>query len=65
MTTVRGTVDVFPTPDELAVAAADRFVAAAAAAIDATETFTVALSGGSTPRALFMLLASETYAPRA
>ncbi len=64
MTTVRGTVEVFPSADELAVAAADRFVAAAAAAIDATETFSVALSGGSTPRALFALLASETYAPR-
>ena len=64
MTTVRGTVEVFPTADELAVAAADRFVAAAAAAIDATETFSVALSGGSTPRALFALLASEAYATR-
>ncbi len=64
MTTVRGTVEVFPTADELAVAAADRFVAAAAAAIHATETFSVALSGGSTPRALFALLASEAYASR-
>jgi 6-phosphogluconolactonase len=64
MTTVRGNIEVFPTPDELAVAAADRFVAAAAAAIDATETFSVALSGGSTPRALFSLLASEAYASR-
>ena len=64
MTTVRGNVEVFPTANDLAVAAADRFVAAAAAAIDATESFSVALSGGSTPRALFSLLASDAYGSR-
>lgn len=65
MTTgVRGNLEVFASPGELAVAAAERFVTAAAAAIASTETFTVALSGGSTPHALFSLLASPAYAER-
>jgi 6-phosphogluconolactonase len=55
---VRGNVQVFPTSEELAAAAAAYFVGAAEAAIAATETFSVALSGGSTPRALFEALAS-------
>ena len=42
----------------------ERFIAAAAAAIAATGTFSVALSGGSTPHALFTLLASPPYARR-
>ena len=61
---VRGNVEIFPTGAELTAAAAERFVAAAAAAIEATETFSVALSGGSTPRALFAALASVAYASR-
>jgi 6-phosphogluconolactonase len=64
VTTVRGTVEVFPTATELAAAAADHFVAAAAVAIGTTKTFSVALSGGSTPRALFSLLASAGYSSR-
>jgi 6-phosphogluconolactonase len=61
---VRGNVEIFTNADELTVAAAERFVAAAAAAIESTETFSVALSGGSTPHALFGLLASPEYASR-
>jgi 6-phosphogluconolactonase len=61
---VRGNVDIFPDDAALTTAAAERFVAAAAASIDANETFSVALSGGSTPRALFSLLASPAYASR-
>jgi 6-phosphogluconolactonase len=61
---VRGNVEIFPGMAELTISAAERFVAAAAAAIDATETFSVALSGGSTPRALFAALASPEYASR-
>jgi 6-phosphogluconolactonase len=61
---VRGNVEVFPASAELTAAAAERFVAAASAAIDATETFSVALSGGTTPRALFAALASAEYASR-
>ncbi|MFI5231290.1 MAG: 6-phosphogluconolactonase [Gemmatimonadales bacterium] len=59
--TPTGNVDVFPSAAELATAAAERFVAAAGAA---TETFSVALSGGSTPRALFALLASPACSRR-
>lgn len=59
-----GSIEVFPSGAELAAAAAEHFVAAAAAAIAATETFSVALSGGSTPRALFALLGSPRYAER-
>ncbi|HEV8410186.1 MAG TPA: 6-phosphogluconolactonase, partial [Gemmatimonadaceae bacterium] len=61
---VRGNVEIFPTADELTAAAAERFVACAAAAIESTETFSVALSGGSTPHALFALLATPPYASR-
>lgn len=61
---VRGKVEIFPTSAELTAAAAERFVAAAEAAIAATETFSVALSGGSTPHALFAALASPEYASR-
>ena len=45
----------------LADEAARRFVAAARAAVAARGRFTVALSGGSTPRALFRLLAAAPY----
>lgn len=48
-------------PAALAQEAARRFVAAAAAAIAARGRFTVALSGGSTPKALFRLLAAAPY----
>ena len=61
---VRGNVEVFPTVTELTAAAVERFVVAAGAAMDATETFLVALSGGATPRALFAALASPEHASR-
>jgi 6-phosphogluconolactonase len=61
---VRGNVQVFPTSEALTRAAAEYFVDAANAAIAATETFSVALSGGSTPRGLFEALASDEYKPR-
>jgi 6-phosphogluconolactonase len=62
--TVRGNVEIFPTVAELTAAAAERFVEAADAAIEATETFSVALSGGSTPRDLFTVLATPEYSSR-
>lgn len=55
---------VSPTPAALAREAAERFAAAAGAAIRARGRFTVALSGGTTPRALYALLASEPYRSR-
>jgi 6-phosphogluconolactonase len=57
-------VEVFATSDALADAAAGRFVSAAATAIRASGRFTVALSGGATPQALYALLASEPYVSR-
>ncbi len=48
----------------LAEEAARRFVAAARAAIAARGRFTVALSGGSTPKALFRLLAASPWRDR-
>jgi 6-phosphogluconolactonase len=50
------------TPDDLAREAAARFVAAASRAIAARGRFAVALSGGSTPRRLYALLAGAPYA---
>lgn len=47
--------------DALAQEAARRFVAATQAAIAARGRFTVALSGGSTPKALFGVLAALPY----
>jgi 6-phosphogluconolactonase len=58
------TVDIRPTPQDVTVAAAERVVAAAAAAIDASGRFAIVLSGGSTPRALYTLLATSDYGAR-
>jgi 6-phosphogluconolactonase len=55
---------VYPDGPSLAQAAAERFVALAAEAIAIRDQFTVALSGGSTPRATYALLASDSFAPR-
>ena len=57
-------IEVFPDAASLAWAAAGRVVALAGAAIAERGQFSLALSGGSTPRALYALLASETFAPR-
>ena len=51
----------FPTPKELSHAAAELFCERAAAA---GKSFSVALSGGSTPKALYYLLASTVYRER-
>lgn len=47
---------VLPGPADVTVAAADRFVAAAQAAIQERGVFRVALSGGTTPKQVFPLL---------
>lgn len=52
---------IYPSPQDLMRASADLFVSTARAAIADHERFAVALSGGSTPRGLHTLLASETY----
>jgi 6-phosphogluconolactonase len=54
-------IEVFPTPDALADAVARHVVECAQAAISATGRFTVALSGGSTPKAAYSRLASADW----
>jgi 6-phosphogluconolactonase len=60
----RGHVEVFGGADDVMRAAAEGFVDRARAAIGERGRFAVALSGGSTPRALYALLAAEPYAAR-
>jgi 6-phosphogluconolactonase len=52
-------IEVLPTPADLFHSAAEEFVRVGRAAIAARGRFTVALSGGSTPRSLYSLLAKE------
>jgi 6-phosphogluconolactonase len=52
-------VEVVPTPADLFHAAAQEFVRIGRAAIAERGRFAVALSGGSTPRALYSLLAKD------
>jgi 6-phosphogluconolactonase len=58
MTCIR-IVEVLPTPADLFHAAAEEFVRLGRAAIAERGRFTVALSGGSTPRSLYSLLAKD------
>src|SRR5688500_17689742 len=60
----RATVDVRADTADLIVAAADRVVDLAAAAVASAGRFVMALSGGSTPRALYARLASPACATR-
>jgi 6-phosphogluconolactonase len=52
---------VFPTADAVLEALAAYFVKEAAQAVAARGRFTVALSGGSSPKKLYELLASDAY----
>jgi 6-phosphogluconolactonase len=52
-------VEVLPAPADLFRAAAEEFVRVGRAAIAEHGRFTVALSGGSTPRSLYSLLANK------
>lgn len=52
---------IFDTPDLLLPALADFFIACGTEAIKQHGTYTVALSGGSSPQKLYTLLASEKY----
>lgn len=54
-------VRVLQDRESLSRAAADRFLALARESIASAEKFTVALSGGSTPRRLFSLLGTDPY----
>ncbi|HEY9535935.1 MAG TPA: 6-phosphogluconolactonase [Mucilaginibacter sp.] len=55
-------LNIFQTPDEVIDALAQYFVKTANDAITARGKFSVALSGGSSPKKLYELLASTTYA---
>ncbi len=57
-------IKVVPTPTAIAEEAAERFVEAYRIGVDERGTFSVALSGGSTPKALHALLAAEPYRSR-
>lgn len=57
-------VTVLATPAEVARTAADRFVEASSAAVEAAGRFSVALAGGSTPRRAYELLAGDPYRDR-
>jgi 6-phosphogluconolactonase len=52
---------VFPNIEELNDFAAERFIEIGNQAIEKSGQFIVALAGGSTPKALYQLLASENY----
>jgi len=60
----RAEVEVLPTREALMEAAAARFVSAAGTALRASGRFVVALAGGSTPKALYALLAGAPWAGR-
>ncbi len=54
---------VCPDVEELNRRTAEQFVRLATKSVAATGRFTVALSGGSTPKALYSLLAGQTFQP--
>ncbi len=64
MTEAGREVVVLPVAEDVARRAAEEFAAAARDATGADGIFTVALSGGSTPVAMFKLLAEEPYRSR-
>jgi 6-phosphogluconolactonase len=56
-------IRIFEDPESLFRGAADEFASRATSAVRSTGRFTVALSGGSTPRSLYSLLASNSSLP--
>ena len=56
------TYRISPTPAEVAAAAAQLFTTAVIEAVKARGTARVAISGGTTPKAMFALLAAEPFA---
>jgi 6-phosphogluconolactonase len=61
MTRESGELRVFETPADVAKALADVFAECGRHAINERGRFTVALSGGTTPKAAYELLATPTY----
>ena len=60
----RTNVSVFDTSEQLALAAAERFVECAREFHGTLERFSVALAGGNTPRRVYELLATERFKNR-
>ena len=54
-------IKIFPNFDELNFFAAEKFIAVGNEAIERRGRFVVALAGGSTPKSLYQLLASEDF----
>ncbi len=54
-------IKIFPNSDELDFFAAEKFVEIASKAIEENGRFTVSLAGGSTPKSLYQLLASDKF----
>jgi len=54
------TYRVWPTPAEVAVGAAELFASSAGAAVEARGVARIAVSGGTTPKAMFALLADRS-----
>ncbi|MGC3968879.1 MAG: 6-phosphogluconolactonase [Pirellulales bacterium] len=61
---MNGTLKIFDSETALFDASAEKFVTGAAAAVAARGRFTVALSGGSTPRGLYDRLTSDAFRNR-
>ncbi len=61
---VKREILVVENPDELSSRAAQEFVRQAGEVVQVKGFFTVALSGGSTPKGLYAMLASEQYRER-
>lgn len=57
-------IEIYPTEAELMRTAAERFAVLAEWSIEARGWFAVALSGGSTPRSLYRLLAAQPFTSR-
>lgn len=57
----KNNIQVFDTPEQMNSAAADLIVATAKKAVGIYGRFTIALSGGNTPKALYELLATDEY----
>ncbi len=64
MTSARSEIRVFPDTPNFTRAAAEHVIQQASLAISTRGRFTIALGGGSTPKSLYVLLASPEYRTR-
>ena len=57
-------ISIFESPEQLAVAGAERFVECAEQVLSKSDRFCVALAGGNTPRRVYQLLATGPFNSR-